>query len=376
MYVVEATGQGMVAAPATIVFKTTREEHNEGLCIVNGGDTEGRAPDPLWQVCAATLLGDFARMLDRSAILRLTRIVGMRRTVDALGDVRTRRLDVFALTGRLVVSDGRFLSIGWSGRGDGLMHLTEPAAGRLMLVARAAGQAEPAESGDVAAVLDHQPAAVLAHEAIGHFAEAPAHTETNLDHRLGCALAPEWMTAVDNPRHGGAAQYAFDDEGTESVSATVLLRCGRLAAQLHSSSSAARASVLPTGNARSSQAAQPPIPRLSNLLIGGGDAELNAMLDRMNDGFFIRHLSHGYSRGAHVEARVVLAERVQRGRLTGRFVSGGRIVERADLFLRAQEATRETKLNPNAMCGKHGQVLYDVGTVAPAVRMSTLRVQA
>jgi predicted Zn-dependent protease len=300
----------------------------------------------------------------------------VRRVSDQFGETQERDIDVFSLTGRVVLQDGRFISLAWSGIGNGLVRLQASAALELKATASAVEQASPTPGGVFAAILDYQPAAVLLHEAIGHFAEGSALPGTTLGHRLGCVLAPEWMTAHDNPRFGKASDSYFDDEGIESVSATPLLSGGMLAAQLHNNASARRAGVLSTGNARSAQVSQAAIPRLSNLMIGGGQAELDAMIAGMGDGFFVQRISDGYSRVPHVEARVILAERIKNGRRTGQFVTGGRIVENVDLFVRAIEATRTTQLNPNAMCGKHGQILYDVATIAPAVRLATLRFAA
>lgn len=287
-----------------------------------------------------------------------------------------RRIDLFALTGQLTLAGGRFMSIGWSGKGDGLVRFGETSADELGAVASAVERAEPAVLGETPAILDYQPAALLVHEAIGHFAEASASPELRLDGRVGCLLAAEWMTAQDDPRLGEAADYVFDDEGIKSMGPTVLLRSGRLSAQLHSTASALRAGALSTASARSAQVAQPAIPRISNLTVGGGNSDLNEMIEHLADGLYIRQLSHGFSRGSYVEARLVLAERVRNGKRTGVFVSGGRVIERADLFLRACEATTTTRLNPNAMCGKYGQILYDVGTIAPAIRMTSLRLAA
>jgi TldD protein len=96
----------------------------------------------------------------------------------------------------------------------------------------------------------------------------------------------------------------------------------------------------------------------------------------MGSGLLVHHLSHGYSRGIDIEARIVLAERVARGRRTGRFISGGRIAERVDVLTRCVARGAESEPNPNALCGKHGQILYDVGTVAPAMQLTGLRIAA
>jgi TldD protein len=146
--------------------------------------------------------------------------------------------------------------------------------------------------------------------------------------------------------------------------------------QLHGRRSAQAAADLPTANARSSQITLPPIPRMSNLVVPVGSASLDELMEDMGSGVMIHHLSHGFSRGVHLEARIVLGERIEHGRATGLFFSGGRVTERVDVLTGCLARSNRSELNPNALCGKHGQILYDVGTIAPALRLSALRVEA
>jgi TldD protein len=46
--------------------------------------------------------------------------------------------------------------------------------------------------------------------------------------------------------------------------------------------------------------------------------------------------------------------------------------ERLDLLTRLVELGDRAERSPNAMCGKDGQLLFDVGTVAPAMRLQEL----
>jgi TldD protein len=216
----------------------------------------------------------------------------------------------------------------------------------------------------------------VAHEAIGHFSEAAAIATIDLRHRLGCRLAADDFDAFDDPTLAAAARYEVDDEGSAAIGPTQIVAGGVLTQQLHSRRSAEMAETLPTANARTAQITLPPIPRLSNLVIPPGTRSQEELVYSMGYGLLVHHLSHGYSRGLDIEARIVLAERVEAGRPTGRFVSGGRISERIDVLTRCLGRGDRNELNPNALCGKHGQILYDVGTVAPAMLLSNLRIAA
>ena len=106
--------------------------------------------------------------------------------------------------------------------------------------------------------------------------------------------------------------------------------------------------------------------------LGGQREEL---LDHMGDGLYIHSLAYGFGFGFRIEAQVRLAEEVRAGRRTGRYFSGGLIDEKRTALTRAVELGNESIYNRNGMCGKEGQLLYDVGTRSPAIRMETLRVR-
>ena len=367
-------------------FRQWREEKPDGSVACGAGTTprDWAAPDEpapcssdtdIAAAHHADHLSRFLAFLGTPATVRYSRLVSRRDILDPAGVWRSRFLDVFALTGRIGLADGRFMSIGWSGFGNGLDRLVGGAMrDRLAWIARTAGTAASMEAGSEPAVLAPQPAALVAHEAIGHFCEAAV--DLDLRHRLGVRLAADGFDAYDDPLFAGAARYAIDDEGTEPIGATRVLENGVVVQQLHSRRSAAAMATLPTGHARSAQITQPPVPRLSNLIVPPGSQPLEALLDTMGSGLLVHHLSHGFSRGIEIEARIVLAERIEGGRRTGRYVSGGRLRERIDVLTRCTDRGDTSELNPNALCGKYGQILYDVGTTAPALLLSSFGVAA
>lgn len=315
------------------------------------------------------------RHADRIA-LRYERVVNRRR-VRMAGEAPWRSTSrVWALTGALATGNSIEIPIGWSGRGDGLATLEQGALDRhLEWLAQRSEKAEPGEAGAVPTVLSAQAAAVLVHEAIGHFAEASPDPRIDLSHRLGCRLAAEDLVVLDDPGLGsGVASYKADDERVKVLGPTELVSGGVLRAQLHSRSSAARACALPTGNSRAALWSRP-LPRMSNLICLAGSECLESLIHRVWRGLMIHQLAYGYGNGIQIGAQVLLAERIERGRLTGRFVSGMRVAERADLFLRATGVADRPEQNPNGMCGKAGQMLFDVGTSAPAIALSRLELR-
>ncbi|MCW2114022.1 MULTISPECIES: metallopeptidase TldD-related protein [Bradyrhizobium] len=324
---------------------------------------------------ATAALLAFSAAIPAPVALRYSRLIAQRKMTDGEEGWQSRTIDVHALTGRITLADGRTMSLGWSGYGDGLAGM---AAGlkreRIEWLSRCAGTAAPTDAGDIPVLLAAQPAAVVAHEAIGHFSEAAASATIDLRHRLGLRLATEDFDVFDDPTLDAAARYDVDDEGTVAVGPTQIVAGGVLVQQLHGCSSARTAETLSTANARAAQLSQRPIPRLSNLVVPAGTRSEDELLDALGNGLLIHHLSHGFSRGLDIEARIVLAEHIESGRRTGRYVSGGRVTDRIDVLTRCLGRADRIELNPNALCGKHGQILYDVGTLAPAMQLSRLRI--
>jgi predicted Zn-dependent protease len=226
-------------------------------------------------------------------------------------------------------------------------------------------------------VLAPPAAAVLLHEAIGHFAEAAPEGRVDLSHRLGFRVSSEIFHLWDDARaEGGSACYDVDDDGVPIQGPTEVVRDGRMLRFLHSAASARAMGVEPTGNGRAAAVWNPPIPRMSNLLCEPGEASEDEMLDRLGDGLYLHSLAYGYGFGFRVEAQVRLAEEVRNGKRTGRYFSGGLLDEERTVLTRAAELGNVAVFNRNAMCGKEGQILYDVGTSSPALRMTALRMSA
>jgi TldD protein len=284
---------------------------------------------------------------------------------------------VWALLGNVVTPNGRVVPVGQSGRGSGLAELAREAeSGDFARLLDCVDRSGPLPSGTPPTVLAPPAAAVLVHEALGHFAEAAPEGRVDLSHRIGFRVASEIFQLVDDPTLAeGAACYTIDDDGVSSRGATEVVRDGRLVRFLHSMDSARAMGLESTANGRAASVWNPPIPRMSNLLCAPGQANEDELLDRLGDGLYLHSLAYGYGFGFRLEAQVRLAEAVRGGRRTGTYYSGGVINEDRVVLTRAVELGGTAALNRNAMCGKEGQLLYDVGTCAPAIRMTALTVR-
>ncbi|MFL6142821.1 MAG: metallopeptidase TldD-related protein [Labedaea sp.] len=123
---------------------------------------------------------------------------------------------VFALSGGAATHNGQTLPIGFSGSGTGVDVLGNRALAETIAWIRGAlATAGPPVHWRFPAVLSPQAAAVLVHEAVGHFAEA-MHVGAPAMHRLFTRIAGACLSVVDEPNSG---DHDFDDEG--------VLRLGR-----------------------------------------------------------------------------------------------------------------------------------------------------
>jgi TldD protein len=312
------------------------------------------------------------------ARLHYSRTISSRLTLTPIASAPIRTSSAWAVTGWLLPAlGGPFIPVGWSGRGSGQAWLEGAASAELQWLARAVESAGTMPAASPPSVLAPGAAAVLLHEAIGHRAEAAIAGRPHDARALGRRVASELLSAWDDPLAPDApAHYEYDDENVRVLGATALVDEGILVAQLHSPSTAAAAGTLPTANGRSASAWDTPIPRVSNLMCGPGLADEETAIARAGRGLYIWRVANGVNNGVRVEAEIVLAERIDNGERTGSFLTGGRISENLDLLLRVVDVADKPTFHSNAICGKAGQLLFDVGTFAPAIGFSSLRIVA
>ncbi|MEG0308359.1 MAG: TldD/PmbA family protein [Clostridium sp.] len=138
---------------------------------------------------------------------------------------------------------------------------------------------------------------ILAHEAIGHTAEA--------DFVLSGSIAGEYMdksvaspliTLVDyaNTALGDTCLVPIyiDDEGTNAEDVTIIDK-GILKGYMHSKESATMFNVAPTGNARAYEFSDEPIIRMRNTCILPGNDKLKDMIASVDDGYYLMDPGNG-----------------------------------------------------------------------------------
>jgi len=165
---------------------------------------------------------------------------------------------------------------GWRSVQDQEAMFTRAAARALDLLT-----APSVQGGTYPVVLDPRLAGVFVHEAFGHLSEADfvyenpqAREMMTLGRRFGSDLV---TIGDDGSAAGLRGTLPYDDEGTRTQR-TTLVDHGILVGRLHSRETAAAMGERPTGNARALNYRFPPIVRMTNTYIEGGEGTFEDLI--------------------------------------------------------------------------------------------------
>ncbi|KPV62556.1 MAG: protease TldD [Candidatus Bathyarchaeota archaeon BA1] len=138
-------------------------------------------------------------------------------------------------------------------------------------------------------VLENKIVGLLAHEAVGHCAEADlVYGGSFLATKTGEKVASSIVTLVDDGRYPlGFGTMKYDDEGVPTER-TVIIENGICRGYLHSRETAYQFGVPPTGNARAWTFEFDPIIRMRNTLIEPGDYSIEELAEGIKDGYFLK----------------------------------------------------------------------------------------
>jgi len=194
----------------------------------------------------------------------------------------------------------------------GLEEKIEEAARR----AAALLKAPPCPGGVYTVVLDQRLGGVFAHEAFGHLSEADFLYENpkmrDLMH-LGREMGVRGLNIVDDGGIPGAVgSNRVDDEGTPTRK-TYLIKQGVLVGHLHSLETAAKMKEQPTGNARAIGRNVPPIVRMTNTYIEGGEMSFDELIRDIDNGIYACHMIGGQTMMEMFTFSAAFAYRIEKG---------------------------------------------------------------
>lgn len=154
-----------------------------------------------------------------------------------------------------------------------------------------------AEPGAKDVILDSELAGILAHEAVGHTAEADFVVSGSVaGPNFGKRVASDLITLVDfaNTAFGKRCPQPIyvDDEGTPAEDA-VIIKDGILTGYMHNKESAQRFGHKPQGNARAFLFSDEPLIRMRNTCILPGKDKLEDMIAAIDDGYYFIDTGNG-----------------------------------------------------------------------------------
>lgn len=246
-------------------------------------------------------------------------------------------------------------------------------AARKALVLLDAG---PAPTGSMPVVVGGGFGGVLFHEMTGHGLEAD-HVQKGASvyaGKLGEEVAQPLLTAYDDGRMPGEwGSDAIDDEGTPTQK-TKVIEGGRLVSLLYDRQHAERDHATPTGNGRRESFRYLPIPRMTNTYIAPGEAEPEAIIADVEQGFYAVSFAGGQVDPATGDFVFGVNEGylIEGGKVT-RPCRGATLVGNCLQALAAIDAVGNDFWMKTGMCGKGGQKV-PVGTGQGHVRIASMTV--
>ncbi len=241
-------------------------------------------------------------------------------------------------------------------------------------------RAEPAPAGVMEVALGPGWPGILLHEAVGHGLEGDFNRKGSsvFAGLMGQRVAAPGVTVVDDgtiaDRRGS---LTFDDEGTPSQR-NVLIEDGILVGLMQDRQNARLMGTEPTGNGRRESFAHAPMPRMTNTIMLGGDADPGDIVAGISDGIWAVGFGGGQvdiTNGKFVFS-CTEAYRVRNGRI-GAPVKGATLIGDGATALRHIRALgNDMALDPGmGNCGKAGQWV-PVGVGQPTVLIDGLTVGA
>lgn len=231
--------------------------------------------------------------------------------------------------------------------------------------------AKAAPGGTFPVVLENKIVGLLAHEAIGHCAEADmVYGGSFLSGKVGERVASSLVTLVDDGTYPtGFGTTKYDDEGTPTER-TVIIREGVCKGFLHSRETAHDFGASPTGNARAWNFEFDPIIRMRNTYIEPRDYSVEELAEGIREGYFLRG---GLGGQADFTGEFMFgtqeAIRIKNGRLAESY-RGIAISGNAFDVLSKTDAIGKDFLMERGLCGKE-QVNF-VGIGGPSLRAQAL----
>ena len=222
-----------------------------------------------------------------------------------------------------------------------------------------------APAGEMTVLLGPGWPGVLLHEAVGHGLEGDFNRKgtSAFSGRIGERVGAPGVTVIDDGGllgvggQGRRGSLSIDDEGTPTRE-NVLIEDGILKGYMQDRLNARLMGVPATGNGRRESYAHPPMPRMTNTFMRGGNDDPAELLSRVKNGIFAK--SFGGGQVDIVSGKFVFscteAYRIENGRLGAPIKGATLIGDGPTVLTRVTGIGNDMELDEGVgVCGKGGQ---------------------
>ena len=227
----------------------------------------------------------------------------------------------------------------------------------------------PAKGGSYPCVLGPRVVGVLAHEALGHLAEADLTVNSAFNGKLGEVVASEGVNMVDDGTLSGILGTSdFDDEGVPS-SRVEIIKDSVLTELLTNREYAAKLGLRTTGNARAENYMHPTLIRMRNTFFDRGDYSEDELFEGIKYGYYCADFRGGQAQtNASFQVGIQEAYEIIDGKVAGpvRDLSISGIA--TESLMKVKGVGKEGFAWEVGRCGK-GQEAF-VASGGPSVRFS------
>ncbi|MBN2279173.1 MAG: metalloprotease TldD [Candidatus Marinimicrobia bacterium] len=239
-------------------------------------------------------------------------------------------------------------------------------------------QAVNAPAGPQTIVLGPGESGVLLHEAVGHGLEADFNRKdlSNYSGQVGKKVASEHCTIIDGGLYPNLRGSINIDDEANVPTETVLIEKGILKGYMHDEISANAMKSPLTGNGRRQSYAHPPMPRMTNTYMHGGNYTPEEVIASVNYGIYAKRFGGGQvdiTKGDFTFG-VYEAYLIENGKLTAPLKDVTLIGNGPEVMRNVTMVANDPTFSPGTWtCGKNGQrVPVSVGI--PTTRVSEITV--
>jgi TldD protein len=174
----------------------------------------------------------------------------------------------------------------------------------------------PAKAGTFPCVLGPRVIGVLAHEALGHLAEADLTVNSSFNGKIGKTVAAPGVSMTDDGTLDGVlGSSKYDDEGIKT-SKVEIIKDSVLKEIMTNREYASKLDARLTGNARAESFLHPPIIRMRNTFFEEGDLSLDEMFEGIKFGYYCADFRGGQAQSnASFQVGIQEAYEITNGKL-------------------------------------------------------------